>query len=355
MKNKNNKKSSAQDFLKQICVVATLIYVATGTIALTSAQPSDGNVLPLGDASEFGESIVGDPGGSTVAESLANLVGGFTSTDSGLIGRFRLLLAAIAIAMTIYSALKMLLAQGEESKVTNAKKGIYFGILGLLVVSLAGEVTKILSVNKQTAEFIFVDKTGQSLACSYANTILGGGGSSTGAEMLCRVNFFNATVKLVITLIKYIIGSIAVYETVTNGYRMMTLGSESSSLEREKKNFLFGAIGLLTIIFSESVIGKVFYRINFKAPYSQLTGLQPAVNIDEGIRQIVAIANVAISILGPALILIFIASIVYYMVSAGEEEKQKQAGRALTFAAIGILVIYGAFGIISTIISGQFG
>lgn len=349
--------------LRQMFLMAGLL-----TLVLVFADKAmAANALPLGEAYKFGSGnagdagIVGDPGGETIIESLANLVGGFSSTDTGILGKLRGLVAAAAIAMTVYSALKMLLAQGEESKVTSAKKGIYMGILGLILISLAGEFTKILSVNKDTTVFI-ATKTGTALQCSfYSNTFLGGavsgssgGPNMVGAEMLCRVNLFNSTSKLVITFFKYLIGSIAVYEIISSAYRIITLGSETSNLERDKKNILFGAVGLLVIIFAESVISKVFYSINFKAPYSQLDGVQPKVDISEAARQIAAVANLAVSIIGPILIAIIIGASIMYMTSGGNEDKQNQAKRAIGAAAVGMLVIYGAFGLVSTVIGGQF-
>lgn len=347
----HEQKSEVYRNLRQIGLMTALLAL----VLLISDSVIAANALPLGDVKTFsggGDALVGDPGGDTIVESLANLVGGFSSTDSGIIGRLRGIMAAVAVAMVVYSSLKMLLAQGEESKITSAKKGIYMGVLGLLVISLAGEVTKILSVNKETAQFITI-KGGGTLACSYANTFLGGGGSSTGTELLCRVNLFNSTVKLVITFAKYLISGIAVYEIISSAYRIITLGSESSNLERDKKNLIFGAVGLAIIIFSESIIAKVFYKLDFKH-YSQTEGVNPKIDISEGAKQIASAANLAVSIIGPVLIAIIIGAAIMYMTSGGNEEKQTQAKRAIGFAAIGMLVIYGAFGLVSTVISGQF-
>lgn len=353
-------KSEVYRNLRQIGLMTALLAL----VLLISDSVIAANALPLGDVKTFsggGDALVGDPGGKTIVESLTNLVGGFSSTDSGIIGRLRGIMAAVAIAMVVYSSLKMLLAQGEESKITSAKKGIYMGVLGLLVISLAGEVTKILSVNKETAQFIFIGDPndpnskigGGTLACNYASTFLGGSGTLPGKELLCRVNLFNSTVKLVITFAKYLISGIAVYEIISSAYRIITLGSEASNLERDKKNLIFGAAGLAIIIFSESIIAKVFYKLDFKH-YSQTQGVNPKIDISEGARQIASAANLAVSIIGPVLIAIIIGAAIMYMTSGGNEEKQTQAKRAIGFAAIGMLVVYGAFGLVSTVISGQF-
>ena len=82
--------------------------------------------------------------------------------------------------------------------------------------------------------------------------------------------------------------------------------------------------------------------------------MQQKIDISEGAKQIASVVNLAVSIVGPVLITIIIGAAIMYMTSGGNEEKQTQAKRAIGFAAIGMLVVYGAFGLVSTVISGQF-
>lgn len=332
-----------------ICMAILLMTTIT-TLAGTTVDPNQ-NALPIGgDQNTYGASVR-DPGGKTITESLANLVGGGNSQSDGIIGRLRTILATIAIAVTVYSGLKMLLAQGEEGQVTAAKKGIYMGLIGLGIVSLAGEITQILSVNSDATNAIFYD--GGNLKCQGAGTLLDiGTKTATTPTMMCQVNLFNSTVKLVIMFLKYLISAIAVYEIISSGYRIMTLGSESSNLERDKKNIIGGAIGLMVIIFSDGLISKVFYKLD--KTYSVAKGVQPKIDMSEGVRQLVAFTNIAVSILGPIAILVLIGASIMYMTSGGNEDKQSQAKRAIIAAAIGVLIIYGAFGIVSTVVSGKF-
>ena len=178
------KKTSAQQCIRQLLAVSIImlgLLMAISTMTVSAQDTSPNFALPLStDSKEFGEDIVADPGGATMVESLAKLVGGVKSGDDGIVGRLRGILGALAIAMVVYSGLKMLLAQGEEGKVTEAKKGIYMGLIGLAIVSLAGEFTKILSVNKDAAKVVF---QGDNVLCQYANTIWGG----HPREMSCSV------------------------------------------------------------------------------------------------------------------------------------------------------------------------
>ena len=80
-------------------------------------------------------------------------------------------------------------------------------------------------------------------------------------------------------------------------------------------------------------------------------GRTAKINFSEGAAVLI---RMAVSILGPIAILILVGASIMYMTSGGDEEKQSQAKRAIIAAALGILVIYGAFGIVSTVISGRF-
>lgn len=335
--------------MQQLAIVTAMITMVV--IVPVALAESSANVLPLGPSSNYGDQIAGDPGGSTAIESLTNLIGGFTSTSSGLLGKVRLLIGVIAIGMIIVSAVRLLFAQGDEGQIGNAKKGLLLGLVGLAVISLAGEVSKILSVNNDTTAYIYQNDS-SGIYCNFASTFLGDG-NAVKRELACRIDLFNGLVKMLITLTKYVIGSIAVFQVIKSAYRMVTLGGESSSLDQDKKSLLFGGLGLMVIIFSESIISKVFYKINFKTTPG-LDGVTPKIDPNEAVRQIVAFTNIAVSIIGPVLIAILIGAAIMYMTSGGNEDKQKQATRAIFAAAVGMLVVYGAFGIVSTVIAGRF-
>src|SRR5690606_22128987 len=88
--------------------------------------------------------------------------------------------------------------------------------------------------------------------------------------------------------------------------------------------------------------------------YPGTTGAQAGLNVAQGISEIVGFTNFLVSILTPVAILVVVGGGIMYASSGGNEETQNKAKRMITLALIGLLIIYGAFAIVSTFISGQF-
>jgi hypothetical protein len=61
-----------------------------------------------------------------------------------------------------------------------------------------------------------------------------------------------------------------------------------------------------------------------------------------------------VSIVGPVAIISLVIGGVMYMTAAGKEETMEKAKRLIIASIVGIIIIYGAFAIISTFIAGNF-
>ncbi len=70
---------------------------------------------------------------------------------------------------------------------------------------------------------------------------------------------------------------------------------------------------------------------------------------------VVNIVNFALSFLGLLAVLIVIYGGVLYVTSAGEEEATQKGKKAITFAAIGLLIVLGSYAFVNTIIGGATG
>lgn len=327
-----------QQWLQWVFFLSLLALV----LHLQTAFAAGGSPLPLPDASKFGENVP-VPEGDTALEQFANLVGGYRAGEGGIIGVTRMIIGGVAVLMIIISALQMLFSDGEEGKIQKAKNGIYYGIVGLGLISVAGEVTKILSLSDEGIKAAYQT---DSLTC--AKTIL-----NDTNTLQCRAKLFNRSVQIGITFIKYIIGAFAIFEIIVSSFHLVGMGGEPEKLADDKKKLLWGIVGLALVIFSDTFVGKVFYKLNFNAPIGP-DGVKPALDPSAGVAQIVGFTNFIISIVGPLAILALIGGGVMYMLAGGDETKIQQAKRIIFAALIGIVVIYGAFALVSTVISGQF-
>jgi type IV secretory pathway VirB2 component (pilin) len=77
------------------------------------------------------------------------------------------------------------------------------------------------------------------------------------------------------------------------------------------------------------------------------------VDANEGVEQLAGITNLVISFAGPIAVLMLIAGAIMYATAGGEEENMKKAKRLILVTVVGIIIIYGAFAIVSTILSSS--
>lgn len=256
---------------------------------------------------------------------------------NGLFRNAKYVLGAVAVLFIMLAAVKLIIAGDNEEVVTKQKKAITYAIIALAVIGFADEMAQTLSV-----------------ACpaGQPNCAKGGFLSDPGA-MIQQSSIFNNQVKIFITFIKYLIGGIAVLMLVRNGIRFVALAGSEESVTVDKKNLAFTSIGLILIILASTMINKVFYIVD-TSKYPTSEGVTPAISPERGVEEIAGITNYVVSFATPVAILVLIAGGVMYATAGGDEEKMKKAKRMLMLAIAGLALIFGAFAIVGTIISGQF-
>lgn len=255
----------------------------------------------------------------------------------GLVKNLKYILGAIAVLFIILSAIKLIVAGDNEETVTKQKTAITMGIIGLAIVMMGDEFAKVLSVACAPGE----------LDCAR------GGFLSDPGNMIQQAALFKQGTRILITFIKYFIGSVAVIMLVRNGIRFIALAGNEESVTLDKKNVAFTSIGLILMIIASTVIDKVLYIVDITR-YDSSTGVMPAINPDRGMQELIGITNVVVNFAAPIAILALIAGAVMYATAGGNEEQTERAKRLIILAVGGMVLIYGAFAIISTVVSGQF-
>lgn len=298
-----------------------LVVLGLMTMALSlSAAPvilAQG-IFPLESATTYG--VEAPPAGTAQVQVNALVL--------GLMQNMRYILGAVAIALGVFAGFKLVIGWGNEDTYTTQKRNLFYVVIGLTAVGLAGELAKIFSVEKGT----FLKDPNQILR----TTIL-----------------FNQQTQIIITFIKYFIGGIAVLMIVRNGFRMITMGEAEDKIALDKKNLLYSIFGLVLIIIADTAINKVFYVLDLSR-YPSTTGAEPAVDPTRGVEEIVGATNFMVALLAPIAIIALVAGGVMYMTAAGNEEQMTKAKRLLVAVLAGIILIYGAFAIVSTFIAGSF-
>lgn len=313
------------------------LFIAMGLFFCANQAVMAASSIPLPDVGNY-NGMVQDPG------TVSSFDSGVASLVVGFVLNIRYLLLAIAIAMIVFAGFRMVTAQGNEEAWKSAKSTLVYSIVGLALVGLSGEIVRIFAVGK-CAEL------GMLPSSNFAGCTEGGFLANPQA-IIQRTTIFNKDVQYIITFIKYLIGSLAVVMIMRNAARMVT-NAAGDELAKDKKNLVATVIGLLMIIIADPIINNVFFSVD-KSRYPSTGGAVVGINYAQGVAEVVGFTNFLVTILTPIAVLVIVAGGVMYMTSGGAPDRQQKAKRMITAALVALIVIYGAFAIVSTFINGQF-
>lgn len=297
------------------------------------AQNQSG-IFPLPDSSVYGD-IPATAAGGTAQQQFALLVW-------GIIQNVRFIIGAVAVALIVYSGFRMVIGWGKEDVYSQQKNSILYAIIGLAIVGLAGEGANILQV-----------ACPESLPGQPTVPCTEGGFLANPNALLRTAVLFDQRTQIVVTFIKYFVGAIAVLMIVRSGFRMITMGGSEEKIATDKKNLIYGGIGLGLIIMADTAIKQVLYKVDL-SKYPGIEGAQPAFSAERGVQEIVGFTNFVVSLVGPIAVLALLAGGVLYITAGGQEDKMERAKRLIFAAMLGLIIIYGAFAIVSTFIAGNF-
>lgn len=245
-----------------------------------------------------------------------------------IIDNVRFIIGAVAVTMIIIAGVKLVTSQGNEEVYTKQVQTLTYAIIGLVLVGLAGELAAVLEVGR--------------------------GGFLKDPNVIVQKNrIFSRLVEVFITLVKYLIGSVAVLMIVRNGIRLVLLGGNEEEVTKDKKNIFYSLLGLIIILISNPIINKVFFKIDTRQ-YPGLEPVRPAVDPKRLVAEIAGMTNVVAAIAGPFALLSLVIGGVMYVFAGGDEEKTGKAKKIILWSLAGLVLIYGAFAIVSTFVAREF-
>lgn len=291
-----------------------VISIFLAVLAAVAVPDAFAAFLPLPDTTTLS---VPAPTGDTAVDKFENFLGPVARTA-------RIIAAAIAIVMMVISGFTMSIAGDNEGTVKTQKQSITWGIIGLFMISIAGPIAEVFDYRQ-------------------------GNFLESGDALAARAAVFDNTVKIVITFIKYLLGALATLMFIRAGAVMVSSGSGDEDITREKKNLALGAGGLILVFASDLIVRRVLYSAQYNTSTSETV---VTINQNEFIRQIVAVTNLIVSFAGPAMLLGLIVGAVLYITAAGDDGRMGTAKKIMLNSCIGLVIIYGAFALVSTVISG---
>lgn len=236
----------------------------------------------------------------------------------------KVIVVAIGILFITVMGYTLVTNSDNEEKVTTVKRGMIYILIAFMMISMSQEIAKIFDFSEKT---LLQNPT----------------------EILKRVQIWDKQVGIMIKFIKYIIASFACVMIVRSSIKLITSGGEDEETTKHKKSIMYSAGGLLLVYAGDIFINKVFYVVNKTNP----SKMDWKVNAGQGVKEIVGITNMAVSFVAPLAILMLVIAAIMYLSAGGEEEKMNKAKRIIFATIVGILIVYGAFAIVSTIVAGK--
>jgi len=244
-----------------------------------------------------------------------------------VMGYLKVIVASLGIGVIMYSGAKIYMARGDDADITSARKAITYLLIGFVIISMAEDLSKIFDMEKSVL-------------------------LSSPQDILSRVHVFDKEVEIFVTFIKYIIGAYTTISLVRAGFKMATAGDDEKVIGEERKRIVNSIAGLLLLYIGDIVINKVFYKVN-KEAYSGLTGVQPYIDAQEGLNQMIGVTNLLTSIMGTVAVLMLVFGGIMYALSGGKQETMDKAKKIITVTIIGMVIIFAAFAIVSTVIANR--
>lgn len=292
-------------------VLAVLLGVFAASIPLSSAD-----FLPLPATDDLD---VPAPEGDSAFEKLENLLGPAARN-------LRIIVGGIALLFIVVSGFSMVVSGDNEENAKTQKKSLTYGLIGLLMISIAGPIAEVFDYRE--GNFI-----------------------SDPDKLVERTELFDDTTRILITFVKYLLGGLASLMFIRAGAMMVIAGDSEEDVSKEKKNLALGAGGLLMVVVSDLVVRRVFYVAEFN---EDADATIVSIDQSEGIQQLVAATNLMVSFVGPIMLLGIVIGGVLYMTAGGDEERTGLAKKIVMNSIIGVVIIYGAFALVSTVIAGTF-
>lgn len=234
----------------------------------------------------------------------------------------KMIIGVIGILYITIMGGQLVMMGGNEDQATTTKKGLVYAIIAFVLVSMSQDIAKVFDMEN--------------------STIL-----QSPQNIIERVRLFDKEVEILVTFMKYVLGAFATLMVVRSAFALITSGGKEEETTKHKKGIAYSAAGLLLIYVGQIFIDRVFYKID-KQVY--ISGAHPGVDAKEGVEQIAGITNLIVTFIAPIALLMLIAGAIMYATAGGEQDRMDKAKRLIFATVIGIVIIYGAFALVNTVI-----
>jgi hypothetical protein len=229
----------------------------------------------------------------------------------------RNLVGGLAIIWIIISGIRMVLAGGDESAISEQRRSITYAFVGLIIILL---LERLIDIIYGPAGVVRTELTAEATAA------------------------FSVEVYSLISYIKAIIGTIAILMIVVSGLRTIFTYGEEEGITKQRKAILWIGIGLILLFVNKAIIEQIF--IMPVQTHDQIS----ASNVTAIINTFGQVMQFILGFVG----LIALGTLVYgagfMLINYGNEELVKESKKIIKNAIIGIIVIISAYTIVATLV-----
>lgn len=239
-----------------------------------------------------------------------------------IMSMIKLVIGSVATLFAIVAAIKIIVKRDDESVLEEAKRTFLYSIIGFAFILMSDEIGKILS-------------------------LADGGFFGDKQDVMNRVRIFDNQIAIIITLLKYVSGSVAVFFMTKSGMRLIVGNRNDDNVTKDKQKLAIASFGLIALVMSNNLISNVLYNID--NPFSD-----PTIDPGQGVSEIIGFTNFIVTFISPILVLTLVAGGVMVAGSGFSEDSNEKGKKIIKLSLAGIGLVYGSFAIVSTIISGSF-
>ncbi len=225
------------------------------------------------------------------------------------------LIGFLAVIIIVYSGIRMIFAQGDENTITEQKKGIIYGVIGLVLVLLMD---------------VAVD------------TLYGVPGEVR--QTLDRDTGFSIEIYGLVSFIKAVIGIFAIFFIVLSGIRTIVAQGEEEQITKQRKTLLWIGVGIIALAIDQIIIENFFIL-----PVEQSDQIS-STNVATIINTFSSVLKFFLGFVG----LIALGALIYgaglMITNYGNDEMVEKSKKIIRNAIIGIIVIISAYTLVATLV-----
>ncbi len=228
----------------------------------------------------------------------------------------KFLIGGVALIFGILYALNLVFARGREEVINKQKQNFLWLATGFIILLVSDQFAAIFNPERATAEE-FID--------------------------------FKATndqLRDITSYLTWLFGSISILMMTISGFRLITASGEEEVINKEKKHITWSGIGLLTILLANNIVNAIYVTNQDTGEFEGVASTQTAA------AEIAGVIRLLLVFLGPIAVLFTIYAGFTYLTAFDNEERQSKARRLIVAGVTGIIIVYSAFAIVNTFISG---